>query len=83
MTGVDKVRTLSEDEGSGTIVQFWPDPTIFASTEYRFDTLAERLREMAYLNRGIRISIEDQREDEPIREVYISDRSNRQRNFNR
>ncbi|WP_397546655.1 DNA topoisomerase (ATP-hydrolyzing) subunit B [Rhodothermus marinus] len=65
---VERVRPMREDEETGTIVQFWPDPTIFKTVEFRFDTLAERLRELAYLNRGVRISIEDRREeDESLR----------------
>ncbi len=69
---VERVRPMREDEETGTIVQFWPDPTIFKTVEFRFDTLAERLRELAYLNRGVRISIEDRREeDEALRyEAY-------------
>lgn len=65
---VERVRPMQEGEETGTIVQFWPDPTIFKTIEFRFDTLAERLRELAYLNRGVRISIEDRREeDESLR----------------
>ena len=65
---IKKIRALTEDETTGTRVQFWPDAGIFQSTEYRFDTLAERLRELAYLNRQVYISIEDRREeDESLR----------------
>src|SRR5690606_14886557 len=61
---VTALRELGEDEETGTEVQFWPDAGIFKETEFRFDTLAARLRELAYLNRGVRISIEDRREEE-------------------
>jgi DNA gyrase subunit B len=61
---VQQLRAMTESETSGTRVQFWPDASIFSATEYRFDTLAERLREMAYLNRNVFISIEDRREEE-------------------
>ena len=65
---IKKVRSLEEGESTGTRVQFWPDEGIFQSTEYRFDTLAERLRELAYLNRQVHIAIEDRREeDESLR----------------
>lgn len=60
------VRDLAEGEESGTEVQFWPDDTIFQTTEYRFDTLAERLRELAYLNRQVYIRIADLRDEEEI-----------------
>lgn len=67
---VRKVRDMTPDERSGTYVRFYPDDTIFTSVEMRFDTLADRLREMAYLNRQVYISIEDRREDETLREDY-------------
>ncbi len=68
VTEVERVRPMKEGEETGTTVQFWPDETIFKTTEFRFDTLAERLRELAYLNRNVRISIEDRREeDEELR----------------
>lgn len=61
---VTQVRELAEDESTGTTVEFWPDKSIFQETEFRFDTLADRLRELAYLNRNVHISIEDAREDD-------------------
>ena len=67
-TPLQQVRPLLEDEDTGTRVHFWPDGGIFSMTEFRFDTLAEHLREMAYLNRDVFISIEDKREeDEDLR----------------
>src|SRR5690606_25734732 len=67
-----KVRDAEPGEETGTTVRFWPDDTIFLDTVYRFDTLAERLRELAYLNRGVYISLTDEREDdaELAREEY-------------
>ena len=63
-----RVRELLDDEGTGTLIHFWPDASIFKVTEYRMDTLAERLRELAYLNRNVFIAIEDRREeDEELR----------------
>ena len=50
-----------ETEDSGTTVHFKPDPEIFTDLSYNFDTLASRLREMAYLNRGVRIVLRDER----------------------
>ena len=67
---VEKVRDMTNDEANGTLVQFWPDPSVFAITEFRFDTLADRLRELAYLNRQVTISITDEREAEPLKDVY-------------
>ncbi len=65
---VADIGPMKDGESTGTRVEFWPDDTIFTHLEYRFDTLAERLRELAYLNRNIFISIEDRREeDESLR----------------
>jgi DNA gyrase subunit B len=57
------LKVVGETEGRGTIVSFKPDPEIFETTEYSFETLSKRLREMAFLNKSIRISIRDERED--------------------
>ncbi len=68
---VAQVRPLEPGEDTGTTVRFWPDASIFQITEFRFDTLAERLRELAYLNKNVYISVEDARDaDEPMSEEY-------------
>src|SRR5436305_638631 len=46
---------------TGTTVTFWPDPTVFEETEFRFTTVAERLQVMAFLNRGLQIVLTDER----------------------
>ena len=58
------VREIGLSDNTGTTVQFWPDPTIFNTTVYKKDILESRLRELAYLNRGIRIVLNDLREKE-------------------
>lgn len=50
-----------EATGTGTKISFKPDPTIFSNTEFHFDILSQRLREQAFLNKGIRINILDER----------------------
>jgi len=50
-------------EATGTTVTFWADPEIFETIDYSFETLARRLQEMAFLNRGLAISLTDERED--------------------
>ena len=62
VTGVEKLRALDSGESTGTTVQFWADDTVFQTTDFRFDTLADRLRELAYLNRNVYVTIEDRRE---------------------
>ena len=57
------VKPVGETELSGTIVTFKPDPSIFQQTlEYSYETLAKRMRELAFLNKGIRIVLTDKRE---------------------
>ncbi|MDQ3290848.1 MAG: type IIA DNA topoisomerase subunit B, partial [Bacteroidota bacterium] len=56
------VREIGETEKHGTTVHFKPDDTIFTTTEYKYDTIASRLRELAFLNKGIRINLKDLRE---------------------
>jgi topoisomerase-4 subunit B len=57
-------------EGNGTTVTFKPDPTIFSTTIYNFDTLAERLRESAFLLRDVKITLTDERKDQMRMEEY-------------
>ena len=56
---------------TGTKVTFKPDPEIFTELEFRFVTLADRLREMAYLNRGVRIRLVDEREEDQSEEFHF------------
>ena len=56
------VKTEGKTDKTGTIVTFYPDDTIFTTTEFNFEILASRLRELAYLNKGIRLAITDKRE---------------------
>jgi DNA gyrase subunit B len=62
VTGTTKER--------GTTVSFKPDPLIFPETTYSFDTLSNRLRELAFLNRGVRITLTDERAESARREEY-------------
>ncbi len=60
-----EVKTIGTTDKRGTIVTFTPDDTIFTqTTEYRYDTLAARLRELAYLNKGIKLTLTDEREED-------------------
>ena len=60
---ITDVETIGETELRGTRQQFWPDNSIFTVTTYKYDTLANRMRELAYLNAGINITLTDMRLD--------------------
>ncbi|MCE2740580.1 MAG: DNA topoisomerase (ATP-hydrolyzing) subunit B [Sphingobacteriales bacterium] len=58
------VKVVGETTKTGTTVYFEPDTSIFTASEYKYETLAARMRELSYLNRGIRITLKDNRPDE-------------------
>jgi DNA gyrase subunit B len=63
------LERVGKARGHGSTVAFWPDPDIFEEIEFRFETLSNRMREMAFLNAGLRITLTDER-DEGKSEVY-------------
>jgi DNA gyrase subunit B len=67
---VKELEDLGPAEGSGTKVHFKPDPDIFTELVYSYDTLATRLRELAFLNKGLRIVLDDERDEDVEREEY-------------
>ncbi len=74
---VEKLHEVGKAKHTGTRVTFWPDPEIFRETTvYNYDTLAARFREMSYLNRGLKISLHDERvrdaEGNPRTEVFLA-----------
>ncbi|MBC8048442.1 MAG: DNA topoisomerase (ATP-hydrolyzing) subunit B [Fimbriimonadaceae bacterium] len=70
------VKEIGEANDTGTIVTFIPDDTIFTVTEYKYETIKARIRELAYLNRGISLTITDEREQDDngnnITETFLS-----------
>ena len=76
------LKVIGETERTGTTIQFWPDVKgvekdedgvdegIFETGQFNFDTLKTRFREMAFLNRGIRIVFRDERPEEPVERVF-------------
>lgn len=58
---VQDVKKIGDAKNRGTRIQFWPDDEIFETVEYNFDTLSKRLRELAFLNAGIKIVLRDER----------------------
>ena len=62
---IEKSRKLKKGEGTGTTIRFLPDPEVFTETrELSFDTLSRRFRESAFLNKGLKISLIDEREED-------------------
>ena len=57
----EQVAEIGTTDYRGTEVEFYPDPAIFDSLEYNYDTLASRMRELAYLNKGLTITMTDER----------------------
>ena len=77
-----EVKVVGETDKRGTRQQFWPDPEIFTTTTYRYDILANRMRELAFLNAGLTIILTDEREiDEngkPLSETFYSEQGLRE-----
>ncbi|WP_338214380.1 DNA topoisomerase IV subunit B [Companilactobacillus muriivasis] len=63
-------KTGTTKEGSGTTISFKPDKTIFQTTKFNYDTLAERLRESAFLLKGVKFTITDKRGEEEKQDVF-------------
>lgn len=75
------VKIVGETELRGTRQQFWPDDTIFSTTVYKYDILANRMRELAFLNAGLQITLTDLRPDEEGKtkqEVFYSEKGLRE-----
>ncbi len=66
---VTAIRTMEKGERTGTLVQFLPDDTIMQDTEFSYETLVQRFREMAFVARGVKITISDEREQPAPREM--------------
>jgi DNA gyrase subunit B len=71
------VKEIGDSDKRGTTVSFWPDDTIFTTVEYKYETLSSRLRELSFLNKGIRLTITDLRnlneEGVPMKEEFYSE----------
>ncbi|HEU0213653.1 MAG TPA: ATP-binding protein, partial [Jiangellaceae bacterium] len=66
---IGPLERVGKARGHGSTVTFWPDPDVFEDTELRFETLSNRMREMAFLNAGLRITLADERGEQKS-EVY-------------
>ncbi|PCR90973.1 DNA topoisomerase (ATP-hydrolyzing) subunit B [Natrinema ejinorense] len=74
---MERVREMQPDEETGSRIRFWPDTGIFETGDVSFSTLSNRLRELAFLNSGVRITLRDERADddegEAVTETYEYD----------
>lgn len=66
-----ELAVIGETSETGTTIRFKPDAEIFEETEYKFDTLEHRLRELAFLNKGIKIILEDKRDDRQQKKEFM------------
>lgn len=73
---MNSVHEIGESNTTGTTITFWPDPEIFETLDFKYDTLAGRLKELSFLNSGLFLSLRDERElddaGEPRQEKFYS-----------
>ena len=67
---VEPLHEVGESKKTGSITQFWPDPEMFSEMNFEYDTLKHRLREMAFLTKGINITLVDEREGKKKKESF-------------
>lgn len=67
---VEPVKAIGKSDKTGTKIRFYPDGSIFETTKFDFDVLAQRFKETAYLSRGLKISIQDLRKKQVKKEIY-------------
>ena len=64
------IRAIGTSEETGTKLRFWPDGSIFATLEFQYDILVQRLRELSFLNKGVRIRLKDERTEKEAEFAY-------------
>jgi DNA gyrase subunit B len=67
-----KLNVVGKARGTGTTVSFKPDPEIFQVLEFNYNTLADRLRQLAFLNKGVKITLRDERKNPAQEEVFFA-----------
>lgn len=70
---ISELEILGDTEETGTTIQFLPDKDIFDTVEFDFDTLEDRMREMAFLNKGVKLVLKDERGDKEREKVFKYD----------
>ncbi len=67
---VTKLERIGDTKKTGTKVTFLPDASIFETLNYEYDTLTQRIREMAFLNKGLKLTLDDVRPEEPLKQTF-------------
>jgi DNA gyrase subunit B len=67
-----KLSVIGKAKGTGTTIAFKPDPEIFTVLEFNHGVLADRLRQLAFLNKGVTITFRDERQDQPLEETFFA-----------
>ena len=73
-TPVTKLEIIGKTKQRGSRVTFMPDKEVFSSTDFKFDVIDERLQELAFQNKGIKLELIDRRKDEEVKKEYFSER---------
>ena len=73
-TPVTKLEVIGDTDKTGTKVTFMPDDEVFSSTDFKFDVIDERLKELAFQNKGIKLKFIDDRKEESVIKEYYSER---------
>ena len=73
-TPVTGLEIVGKTKETGTMVTFLPDNEIFSTSDFKFDTIDERLQELAFQNKGMRLELIDRRKDEEVKKEYFSER---------
>jgi DNA gyrase subunit B len=69
---VKQLTVLGKAKDTGTVVRFKPDPEIFTVLEYNWNTLADRLRQLSFLNKGVTLTLKDERGEAPHEEAFFA-----------
>ena len=73
-TPIKGLEIIGETKKTGTKVTFMPDDTIFSTIDFKFDVIDERLQELAFQNKGIKLQLIDNRKDQEVKKEYFSER---------
>ncbi len=73
-TAVTELEIIGKSEGTGTKITFMPDKRVFSTSEFKFDIIDERLKELSFQNKGVKLYLKDNRKEEIVEKEYLSER---------